>query len=322
MENQAKPTPPMRIATDECAQLNELSKLNGWDADYRQVGAGKFHTSFSLYASTGIRFTDQYCNREMLASGVPPAEYAALFLPLNPCDKGIFQGETLGTNDAALIGPESEAFYRTPVDLHMMIVTIPLSLLERAIRSATDNNSLQPSMKTRVITLTADTISRLSRRMDGAMEIAENTTDQFEVNVCLQEIEQDVVSTLSLALTNPTQPERSARGRRNRLHCLQRARDFIEANLHSPLGLETLAQATGTSQRTLGIAFREILNVTVVQYIKNRRLIAINRLFIDSEYTATSVSALARKYGFNHMGHFAGNYRALFGESPSETLDK
>jgi AraC family ethanolamine operon transcriptional activator len=316
----AKPIAPMRITTDECAQLNELSKLNGWEADYRQVGGGKFQTSFSLYASTGIRFTDQHCNREMLVSGLPPSKHVALFLPLNPHDKGVFQGETLGINDAALICPKSEAFYRTPADLHMMIVTIPVSILERGIRSATHDDSPQLCTQTRVITLADDTISRLSMRMNHALEIAETTTDQVDANVCLQEIEQDLVSTLSLALTNPEQPERGAQGRSNRLSYLQRARDFIEANLTSPLGLQTLSQASDTSQRTLETAFREILNITIVQYIKNRRLIAINHVFLDPQHKETSVSVLAHAFGFNHMGHFAGDYRALFGELPSDTL--
>jgi AraC family ethanolamine operon transcriptional activator len=320
MENHAEPIAPTRITTDECAQLNELSKLNGWDVDYRQVGAGKFYTSFNLSASSGFRFSDQYCSREMLVSGIPPPEHIAFFLPLNPGDKGTFQGKSLGVGDAAMIGRESEVFYRTPRDLRMMIATIPVSRLERAIRSASDDKSHQLSTKTRVLTFANDTISCLSRRMSHALEIAETNTDQAEVNVCLQEIEQDVITAISLTLTNPECQERGARGRTNRSRCLQRARDFIEANLASPLGLETLSLETGASPRTLEIAFREFLNITVVQYIKNRRLIAINHIFLDPQTTATSVSVLARAHGFNHMGHFASDYHALFGEHPSETL--
>ena len=320
MENHPEPTPSVSIVTDECAQLNALSKLNDWEADYRQAGAGKFSTSFNLYSSTGIRFSDQYCNREMIVSAVPPPGHAALFLPLNPGDKGAMQGKSLGECDAALIGPESETFYRTPEGLHMMVATIPASRLNRALRSATEGKSYQLSTETRVFTLAQDQISRLSSRMSRALQITQTATDQAEVNVCLQEIEQDVVSTLSLALTHSGQPERGARGRMNRLRCLRKARDFIEANLASPLGMETLCNAASASQRTLEIAFRETFNITVVQYVKNRRLIAINHLLLDPQCTETSVSNLARVHGFNHMGHFARDYRALFDEPPSNTL--
>jgi AraC family ethanolamine operon transcriptional activator len=318
--NHAQPTAVTHVDTDECAQINEFSKLNGWDADYRQIGAGKFYSSFSLYASTGIRFTDKHCSREMLVSGVPPAGYAALFLPLNSGNRGTFQGKSMGVGDAAIIGPGSEAFYRSPAILQLMMATIPLTRLERGIRSTTDDKSDALHAKTCVITLTDDTLCRLSSGISQALETTESTSDPVGANVCLQEIEQDVVTSLVLALTKLEQLERGARGRLNRLRCLVRARDFIEANLGSPLGLETLSQAIGTSPRTLEIAFREVLNITVVQYIKNRRLIAINRLFLDPQYTANCVSTLARAHGFNHMGHFARDYRALFGEHPSDTL--
>jgi AraC family ethanolamine operon transcriptional activator len=319
-ENHVQPTALTHVDTDECAQINEFSKLNGWDADYRQIGAGTFYSSFDLYASSDIRFTEQHCNREMLASGVSPAGHTALCLPLNTGNRGTLQGKPVGVGDAAIIGPQSEVFYRTPANLHMMMVTISLSRLERALRSATDDKSDPLLAETRIIALTNDTISRLSSRISHALEITESTSDPVDANVCLQEIEQDVVTSLVLALTKPEPPERGARGRLNRLRCLTRARDFIEANLTSPLGLETLSQAVGTSPRTLEVAFREVLNITVVQYIKNRRLIAINRLFLDPQYTAKSVSTLARTHGFNHMGHFAGDYCALFGEYPSDTL--
>ena len=320
MENHTELAAPMRITTNECVQLNELSKLNGWDTDYRQIGAGKFSTSFNLYASTGIRFSEQYCNREMIVSAAPPPEHAALFLPLNPGDKGTLQGQSLGVGNVALIAPESEVFYRSPKGLHMMVVTIPVSRLEGAIKAASDDKHGQLTAGTRVLTLADDAISRLSNCINSALEIAEAHTDQAEFNVCLQEMEQDVATILSLALTNPEQPEHGARGRKNRLGCLKRATDFIEANLASPLGLETLSQAAGASPRTLEIAFREVFNITMVQYIKNRRLTAINRLLLDPQYHVASVSSLSRAHGFKQMGHFARDYRSLFGESPSDTL--
>ena len=35
--------------------------------------------------------------------------------------------------------------------------------------------------------------------------------------------------------------------------------------------------------------------------------------------TGAGVREVAQKYGFLHLGHFAAQYRARFGERPSET---
>ncbi len=39
-----------------------------------------------------------------------------------------------------------------------------------------------------------------------------------------------------------------------------------------------------------------------------------------SDPEQTSVSIVALKWGFVHMGHFSAYYKELFGEYPSETL--
>jgi transcriptional regulator GlxA family with amidase domain len=36
----------------------------------------------------------------------------------------------------------------------------------------------------------------------------------------------------------------------------------------------------------------------------------------------TGVRDVAQKYGFLHLGHFAAQYRARFGERPSETRER
>ncbi|MEP4484190.1 helix-turn-helix domain-containing protein [Marinobacter alexandrii] len=320
MEAHFEPTTTISIASAECSQLNELSKLNDWETDYRQVGAGDFSTFFNLYSSPRIKFSDQYCNREMIVSAAPPPEHVALFLPLNSGDKGTLQGVVIDEFDAALIGPDSETFYRSPEGLHMMVATIPAQRLDRALRSATDESSSPLCAETRVFSLGEEKVSTLSKHLSRALHVAQTTLDTAEVDICLQELEQYVVSTLALALTHAPEPERGARGRMSRLRSMERARDFIEANLASTLGMETLCFAAGVSQRTLEIAFRETLNITVVQYIKNRRLLAINHLLLDDQSNLPSLTNLARAHGFNHMGHFARDYRALFGELPSDTL--
>ena len=77
--------------------------------------------------------------------------------------------------------------------------------------------------------------------------------------------------------------------------------------------------AAGSSWRTLDYAFRERLGITPKQYVNAVRLNAFrHELTIASPDTL--VADLANQQGFWHMGQLAADYRAMFGELPSETL--
>lgn len=81
-----------------------------------------------------------------------------------------------------------------------------------------------------------------------------------------------------------------------------------------------MAQAAGVSQKTLEVAFREVMDMTPGKYLVIRRLNAARRALVSADRAKASVTDVALEYGFTHLGRFAKNYRQLFGEAPSKTL--
>jgi AraC family ethanolamine operon transcriptional activator len=71
-------------------------------------------------------------------------------------------------------------------------------------------------------------------------------------------------------------------------------------------------------ERTLEIVFRESYGLTPVRYLKLRRLEGTRRALTRTEHG--NVTDVALEFGFWHLGHFAADYKALFGEAPSQTL--
>jgi AraC-like DNA-binding protein len=49
---------------------------------------------------------------------------------------------------------------------------------------------------------------------------------------------------------------------------------------------------------------------------------AVRRRLRNTKNPKLTVAEVARSYGFGHLGHFARDYRNLFGEYPSDTLPK
>ena len=99
------------------------------------------------------------------------------------------------------------------------------------------------------------------------------------------------------------------------------ATGFIANHLDRPLSVAAVASAAGVSARTLQAAFRAELGITPTAYIRDRRLDRVRAELADASSSAgTTVTEVAHRWGINHLGRFAVDYRARFGESPSQTL--
>lgn len=102
---------------------------------------------------------------------------------------------------------------------------------------------------------------------------------------------------------------------------VREARDFIERNLAAPLTVADIAVAADTSVRTLQTQFREDLRQTPIGYLNNRRLERARDDLADaSPGGGVTVTDIAARWGFTHLGRFATSYKARFGETPSQTL--
>ena len=102
-------------------------------------------------------------------------------------------------------------------------------------------------------------------------------------------------------------------------HAVRAAKDFIGANLAEPVTSATVAMAAGISPRTLQAAFRTELRTTPTAYIRSRRL-ELARADLTDAGRGMTVTEIATRWGFTHLGRFAADYRDRFCESPSQTL--
>ncbi|KQQ05947.1 MULTISPECIES: helix-turn-helix transcriptional regulator [unclassified Rathayibacter] len=102
---------------------------------------------------------------------------------------------------------------------------------------------------------------------------------------------------------------------------LRQAVEFMYANAHLPLRTEAVAEAAGVSLRTLQSEFRREFGFTAVDYLRRIRLDAVRKELRAGDSGVVSVSEVARRWGFAHLGRFSATYAHRFGERPSTTLE-
>ncbi|MBT0667421.1 AraC family transcriptional regulator [Novosphingobium profundi] len=101
---------------------------------------------------------------------------------------------------------------------------------------------------------------------------------------------------------------------------VRRAEEFIHANLANSIRLDDIAAASEVPTRTLLDAFKQFRDTSPMRYLRDVRLDAA-RAALELNGSDT-VSSIALDSGFNHLGRFAQDYLARFGETPSRTRSR
>jgi AraC-like DNA-binding protein len=95
---------------------------------------------------------------------------------------------------------------------------------------------------------------------------------------------------------------------------------YMREHIDDTITLLDLSRACGMRSRSLINAFEAIVGFSPMDYLKRLRLTAVRSSLARADARSTKVIEVAMEWGFWHMGHFARDYRVMFGELPSQTL--
>jgi len=120
-----------------------------------------------------------------------------------------------------------------------------------------------------------------------------------------------------LLTPNATWLERLEKPARSEI--VRRAENFIRAHVGESVSMARLSEIAGVSERSLRNAFYETYAISPKRYLRIWQLHQVRRALrtADPHVTVTNVATF---HGFFELGRFAGAYKALFGEAPSQTL--
>jgi AraC-like DNA-binding protein len=101
---------------------------------------------------------------------------------------------------------------------------------------------------------------------------------------------------------------------------IKRAVELLEERPSEPWTTVGLATELHLSPRGLQAGFKRDVGMAPMAYLRMVRLRRAHTALREANPAETTVQAVALSLGLLHQGRFAANYRALFGETPSETL--
>lgn len=97
-------------------------------------------------------------------------------------------------------------------------------------------------------------------------------------------------------------------------------RDQVYLHMDGKINIKFLSKQHHISEKTLQNSFRSLFGFTPVHFLRQLKLNLVRNELNKSDKAQSSVSNIALKWGFTHMGRFSRYYTDLFGENPSQTL--
>lgn len=102
---------------------------------------------------------------------------------------------------------------------------------------------------------------------------------------------------------------------------MRRVIDYLHCYCNDVPTIPELCQIADLSERSLQYGFKEYLGVTPIRYLRLLRLNNVRRELLISHPKQNRVVDVALNWGFIELGRFSGEYRQLFQELPSTTLN-
>ena len=100
-------------------------------------------------------------------------------------------------------------------------------------------------------------------------------------------------------------------------HRISKATDWIKTHLNEAIVIEELASRCGMSVSGFHHHFKEITQLSPLQYQKSLRLMEARRLIQAND---TQIAQIAMQVGYESPSQFSREYKRLFGVSPSAEL--
>jgi AraC family ethanolamine operon transcriptional activator len=100
------------------------------------------------------------------------------------------------------------------------------------------------------------------------------------------------------------------------------AEEFFRRHASEGVSVAQLSTIAGVSERSLRNAFYDVYTTSPKRYMKLWQLHQVRRALRSADVRGATVTDVATCHGFYELGRFAGAYKSLFGEAPSETLNK
>jgi AraC family ethanolamine operon transcriptional activator len=309
-----------RVETQKSYNFDDLTTMQfGWDFSVSQLGASEEISSVSFYQTPNVGY-NRFLYGAPYDQRLRTREDIISFGLLDPDNPNTWAYDQLIPNDAITVFPrDDEMKAASPVgfrgngihffegfmaNLAEQLYQRPLNLLLPAAGIYAPNLMKLGALRTEL----SEWQQMVAHGADTRLAIVSRREESLVLAILDALIDAETIEKRGLIKS-----ERS----------MTRALELIHTSELENISAVELCMYADCSPRSLERTFQKRFGVTPKKYIKLLRLAGVREglLTFDAQ-SCESIIELAGIHGFWHMGQFAADYRRVYGELPSETLNR
>ena len=301
----------MQIVID--THFNSLEQLvegvQHFDFDFRLLGTEGFLGRVKQLISADIFIGYARFHRSLDQAGATPAGFRTFVIPGKDCLGFWWRGHSIKNNDLLIFPRSNELHSSSGSDFEVFTVSIRETCLEQLA----DELGVSEIRENRHEVIHLDPgISHNLRMLAERIVKSNGGVKTIEDSRLLAE-------KLTLKLSSDRAIKRPSLRKRDM--AVNRIIEYVR-NTQSPTPeLAKLCRLARVSERTLQYAFREHYGIAPNTFVKRWKLNAVRQSLLLASQEADTVFSIAMDHGFHHQGQFSADYRELFAELPSRTLE-
>ena len=307
--------PPPFVVDHEFDDVDELGEVTrAWDLDFRQLNSGRFKGSVRQAVIGPVQLADTRLHGVLHQRGTTPTDVWTFCFPGRHEMDFRWCGHAVGANDLLLHTPGGEFDSMSKPGFGLLLVSVSGEDLEAAGQRLGVPFSERALRGMEITTCNSGIVDDLRRLVTTALAFL------VKGHTLTVAVERNASDLLVRGLSPASTPDRRPRRSRQQ-NLVESAIRLARDRAHEILTVKDLCGESGASERTLRRGFAERFGISPKTYLQAQRLIGARRELRVSGQGET-ITDIANRWGFWHMGQFAADYRRQFGELPSDTVKR
>ncbi len=315
------------VSIVESVDANDYAgRLSGWNMRMDQVSSGSFAGRLMMIRLGGLEIIRETTTQSLLKQGSAWPGALVFSVPLAVSNPGYYNGRPLAFPHLLLSDGANLLPLLTSTRVDVVSIAVARDRLSSSLESLGEPRAADFIAGLRE---QQHAFSGLAHGLVGLQHGLRQICDQgrylgpaLGFEHVRGSLEETVVDALAGVLSEHAWTD--VRGCTAQKKTVDRIREYVFTRVEDPPRIAELCRHVGVSRRTLQDCFQDALGLTPLQYLRTLRLNAVRRELraLAADGQPISIGDVAARWGFWHWSRFTENYRELFGELPSHTVQR